>query len=171
MLSRIRQLITALGARITPEEHMWVEEMLSEKYLPLFYGMDTVDQRHGLDVAATAMKYSTPDVDAELLIKAALLHDCGKLRGSLSTPLRIFVVIANGILGSKTQKFVRESRDCGALRHALWLYHNHPQLGAEMARKLGAEQALCDLIAGHHIPPGLDSSAEHKALYSADQKN
>ena len=170
MLNRIRQFYAALGAKVQSQELQWVRDVLPPGLLELFYGMDSVDQRHALDVAVDAGKYAQPEVDEVLLTQAALLHDCGKQKGELSIILRAFVVLSTKLVPAKAQHYAKEGRP-GTLGHALWLSYNHPQRGAEWARVAGADHKLCKLIAEHHLQPGPKSSPEHLALYRADQDN
>ncbi|GAB4208303.1 MAG: HDIG domain-containing protein [Roseiflexaceae bacterium] len=73
---RLRQLASALGARLAPAELRLVESTLSPGELELFRRMPRFDQRHCLDVYQTLCGggYTDP-----LLLRAALLHDCGKV--------------------------------------------------------------------------------------------
>src|SRR3954452_23828791 len=73
---RWRQFTTALAARLTPEERSLVAATLSPAELRLFARMPRHDQRHCLDVYRLLVGggYADP-----LLLRAALLHDCGKV--------------------------------------------------------------------------------------------
>src|SRR6266540_6817732 len=73
---RLRQFFAALMARLTPAERKLVARTLSRAELALFERMPRYDQRHCLDVCITlrAAGYDDP-----LLLRAALLHDCGKV--------------------------------------------------------------------------------------------
>lgn len=73
---RWRQFIAAIAAHLTPEERALVASTLSPSELRLFERMPRHDQRHCLDVYALLWRdgYSDP-----LLLRAALLHDCGKV--------------------------------------------------------------------------------------------
>lgn len=73
---RWRQFASAVAARITPAERALVAAMLSSAELRLFERMPRHDQRHCLDVYQLLVRggYADP-----LLLRAALLHDCGKV--------------------------------------------------------------------------------------------
>jgi hypothetical protein len=73
---RLRQFFAAVTARLTPEEHALVAAALSPSELPLFERMPGHDQRHCLDVYALLRRGGYDD---PLLLRAALLHDCGKV--------------------------------------------------------------------------------------------
>ena len=73
---RLRQFFAAVTARLTPEEHALVVAALSASELPLFERMPAYDQRHCLDVYVLLRRGGYDD---PLLLRAALLHDCGKV--------------------------------------------------------------------------------------------
>src|SRR5512145_338341 len=73
---RLRQLFAALTAHLSAQEYALVAQLLSPGERKLFALMPRFDQRHCLDVYCTLMRagYTEP-----VLLKAALLHDCGKV--------------------------------------------------------------------------------------------
>ena len=73
---RLTQLFNALTAHLTPEERALVAAVLSPAELRLFERMSRHDQRHCLDVYWLLLRGGYDD---PLLMRAALLHDCGKV--------------------------------------------------------------------------------------------
>lgn len=73
---RLRQLIAALTARITPDEQALLATVLRPNERRLFEQMPLFDRRHSLDVYQTLVQAGHID---QQLLKAALLHDCGKV--------------------------------------------------------------------------------------------
>ncbi len=73
---RLRQFFAALAARLSPADRAEVAELLSPAELRLFERMPRFDQRHCLDVCQTLRRAGHAD---RLLLRAALLHDCGKV--------------------------------------------------------------------------------------------
>src|SRR5262245_41276230 len=73
---RLRQFFAALTARLPLADRELVAATLSPAEFALFERMPRYDQRHCLDVCTTlrAAGYDDP-----LLLRAALLHDCGKV--------------------------------------------------------------------------------------------
>jgi hypothetical protein len=73
---RLAQFFNALIAHLTAEERALVAAVLSPAELRLFERMPQHDQRHCLDVYRLLLRggYTDP-----LLLRAALLHDCGKV--------------------------------------------------------------------------------------------
>jgi hypothetical protein len=73
---RLRQLFTALGAQVAPDERVLIIRLLGPGELRLFERMSRFDQRHCLDVYHTLLRGGHTD---PLLLRAALIHDCGKV--------------------------------------------------------------------------------------------
>jgi hypothetical protein len=73
---RLFQLLRALTAQLTPDERAQVAQALSPAELRLFERMPRHDQRHCLDVYQLLLRGGYDD---PLLLRAALLHDCGKI--------------------------------------------------------------------------------------------
>ena len=73
---RLSQFFRALTARLTPEERALAAAALSPGELRLFGRMPSHDQRHCLDVF---LLLRHGGYDDPLLLRAALLHDCGKI--------------------------------------------------------------------------------------------
>jgi hypothetical protein len=73
---RLAQFFNALTAHLTPEERALVAVVLSAAELRLFERMPQHDQRHCLDVYRLLLRGGYDDAP---LLRAALLHDCGKV--------------------------------------------------------------------------------------------
>jgi hypothetical protein len=73
---RIKQFLQAIWGRVTPAELELVQRTLPPAELRLFQAMPRYDQRHCLDVYWTLWHAGQR---APLLLRAALVHDCGKI--------------------------------------------------------------------------------------------
>jgi len=73
---RLLQLFNAVTAHLTPEERVLVAAVLSPAELRLYERMPQHDQRHCLDVYRLLLRGGYDD---SLLLRVALLHDCGKV--------------------------------------------------------------------------------------------
>jgi hypothetical protein len=73
---RLGQLRAALAAHLTAEDRALVAAALSPNELRLFERMPRHDQRHCLDVFRLLQRGGHRE---PLLLRAALLHDCGKV--------------------------------------------------------------------------------------------
>lgn len=165
MLQRFRQLITALQAKIYPADIEVVSRYLNCREQELFYSMDTVDQRHCLDVAASCisnLRQHPKVLNYELLLKAALLHDVGKQAGDLSIPDRVSIVLLKTFAPQYYEKAARNPAK------PYYISVNHAAIGAERCRYAGCSEELVHLVAHHHTG---GSGAELELLIIADNQN
>ncbi|MBP2649874.1 MAG: hypothetical protein H6Q74_699 [Firmicutes bacterium] len=175
MLSRVKQVIAALTAKVNFSDQVFVSKRLNDKERKLFYGMNLPDQRHALNVAYTSLNLSrnNPESDLNLLVRAALLHDVGKQLGDVSTLDKIITVIAHQLVPELASKWGREGRGgkIANFRHAVYVHFHHPERSAQLLRAIGAEPKLVDIISRHHAESQLSDAIELKLLRQADDLN
>ena len=139
---RTRQVAHALNPRLDDAGIEWARGLLNAAEAQLFFAMQRRDQRHALEVAARLRAEGADDVD---LLKAALLHDCGK--GEVPVWLRIARVVSPG--------FVRSAgiETSTGWRGSAYRLTHHAEIGAQLTREAGSGEAVASLIRGH-VPAG-----------------
>ena len=164
---RIKQFIRAVTARFTVEDGKYISAHLSAEEQKLFFAMSIADQAHCLRTAYTIERLIIADkrgVDKEFLIRCALLHDVGRRAGDLTIKGKIFVVLVTTF----APKFAERLELNG--NRALYVYHNHAELGAQKVQRIGLFKEA-KIIAKHHAPPKPDDPQELKLLRMADNEN
>lgn len=173
MLARIRQVISAITAQLSEEDKRFIEESLTTKEQALFYAMNLPDQRHALNVAYTAMELAKDrsEVDKTLLLKSALLHDVGKVRGDVSTWDKIITVLAHNCAPNWARNWGKRGRGgkIANLRHAFHTYYHHPARSAELLAAIGEDRRVGEIVRRHHEPPAAADSPELAILRQADE--
>ena len=158
-MNRVKQFFRALFAKISCEDREYVKKHLPQAGQKLFFKMAVFDEAHAIAVAKTieTFKYNG---DKEFLIRLALLHDIGRTNVGIFD--KVFAVLLNDLskkLAIFLSKYLR----------SLYVYYNHPQIGAELLRNAGFE-AEAKIIERHHEniknPP-----EELKLLQLADNIN
>jgi len=175
MRNRVRQVLAAITARVSVADRQYLARQLTPEEQALFYGMNLPDQRHALNVARTALQLAgdRPGVDRQLLVRCALLHDVGKMRGDVSTWDKILTVLAHQVAPLRAAAWGRPGRGgrLNNLRHAFHVYFHHPGRGAEMLTAIGAEARVVAIVRRHHEAPAVDDSPELALLRQADEQN
>lgn len=176
MLNRIKQVAAAVTAKLTEADRAFVAERLNTQEQALFYAMNVPDQRHALNVAGTAGRLAAQrrdGVDEKLLIKCALLHDVGKVKGDVSTWDKIITVVAHYFAPGWSRSWGRQGRGgpVANLRHAFYTYYNHPERGVALLAAAGAEDNLLDIVRRHHDAPADGEPVELTILREADNLN
>jgi len=143
MIYRFRQLVRALSGRMTAQEQEFVAGVLSAKELNLFRHMARFDRRHCLDVAQTLKRGGQPD---SILIKAALLHDAGKV-GDDGRPIPLlyygmFVVLKKLAPGL----YDRVAADGRGVLWPFAIHAVHEQRSAALALAAGSAPAVVAIL-------------------------
>lgn len=175
MNKRIRQVIAAVTARISEQDRRLIACYLDVGEAELFWRMNLADQRHALNVACTAgeLADANPAIDRQLLIKCALLHDIGKVKGDVSTFDKIIAVLLDKFASDWARQWARQGRGgkLANLRHAIYIYYHHAGRGAAMLKARGASEQLAQLVARHHDAPENDDCPELTLLRQADSEH
>ncbi|MFN8503639.1 hypothetical protein [Kouleothrix sp.] len=165
MLYRLRQLAAALTARLAPDDRALVARTLAPAELRLFERMPRHDQRHCLDVYHTLRAAGHDD---PLLLRAALLHDCGKVDDDgRPIPLLyygVFVVLLR-LLPGLYRAAARHGR--GPLR-PFAVHAAHDERSAAMAERAGSPAALVCILRDYGARR---ATPQTLALGWADQQN
>lgn len=141
MRYRLWQLWRALFGRVTPAEQRLVAALLSSGEQRLFTAMASFDQRHALDVYRVLCAAGHDD---QLLLRAALLHDCGKV-GDDGRPIPLLYY---GLFVA-TERLVPALYAAAAARsgRGLWPFRLHAQHEARATRMAAAAGASPEVVA------------------------
>ncbi len=160
---RVRQFLRAIWGRVRPAEQAAVIAYLSPEQACLFRLMDRCDRRHCLDVFYTLRDAGCRD---ELLLRAALLHDVGKVGSGLTVWHRVAVVLLASIRPAWLTCLAGDGR---RWRRPFAVHMHHPELGARLVAAAGCRPEVVDLIRRHHDPRPDD--ARLVLLQWADERN
>ena len=137
---RIRQFFGALRSRVTAGEREEAYRWLTPAERALFEAMMLRDQEHGIVVLGRVRRASAGDDPP--LFAAALLHDSGK--GRVALWQRTAHVMLNAAAPGLDARIASEA---GAdWRRAFWRLRYHPDIGAELAARAGADPEVVRLI-------------------------
>jgi len=133
------------------QDECWVWGHLNQKQWTLFRAMLPCDQAHCVRTARRAeelsLTYGVSEEERGLLVRAALLHDIGKGGAELGFAVRVL----------QRLPFSREVKRRMARiwphgESALRVLEDHPGIGGEKLRRMGACRRLIGLVAEHHCP-------------------
>ncbi len=171
----IKRIMNSWTSSLTSEDYQLIEIYLDDPGKFLFFQMEKIDQLHALAVTRTIM-FETEfmsGLDRHSLIKAALLHDIGKVRGDFGLISRIAVGMVRRIFPILRGKlaFTQPATWWEKIRYGFYVDLIHPSRGAYMAETFGIEPMVVELIRRHHDPARQDQSPELTWLQNADNKN
>jgi hypothetical protein len=125
----VRRFRSSLSREPPPtDDERWARSWLTAGEDELWASMPVADRRHAIEVARAFLARRPAASRPEMA--GALLHDVGKVPSRLGT----FGRVAATIVGPRTRRFR--------------LYHDHEQIGANMAAQAGSEQVTVALIRG-----------------------
>jgi len=167
---RLRQFLSGFTARITPADHLLLDEILSGEQRQLFGRMPADAQRHSLNVLHELRNAGHNSAD---LAVAALLHDVGKVAASdagayLGLWLRGPMVLIEKFAPWLLPKFA-SSQPSKSWRYAIYVQLAHPQIGAKWAVDAGCTPLSCWLIEHHQYEQVDYAELQQLALLEALQ--
>lgn len=119
MLYRVKQFFKALSAKVTMDDKKIVCNFLDEEERKLFYSLPEYEQAHCIRVAKEIISSSTISGEKQrVIIRAALLHDIGKLAGGLNIITKSIMVL----LDRSMPNFIRHFQRLKMVD----TYYNHP---------------------------------------------
>jgi putative nucleotidyltransferase with HDIG domain len=174
MLGAFKRFAGIFGGKLTQSDQEFVRSYLDDSGQFLFFQMNDVDQRHSVAVARALLSevgYHR-ELDGDTLIKAALLHDIGKVEGDLNAINRIVAGLVRRVSPSLRNKLGVPFRNRGwKIRYGFYVDQIHPLRGSHMAKAFGIEAKVVELIRHHHDRPGKNQSPELTCLQLADNKH
>ncbi len=168
---RIKQFWQSFQHLPGEDEIESIKEFLSTRELDIFKELMAQDQNHSLRVLNTLLDTGEGDID---LLKAALLHDVGKITQPLNRWDRILAVLVAGILPGKYQEWSRAEPT--RLNRALVVIKKHPGWGAGLLEAAGSSPKTIWLVQYHEdLEPAGDYSEQDlillRKLQKADNQN
>jgi hypothetical protein len=162
---RISQFWRVLFARINPPDLSQALKGLSQDQRELFTRMQPGEQNHAVIVYRRLLEMGENQPD---LLVAALLHDVGKLRYRMNPLERSMVVLVKVVLPKKALLWGElPSINWDSLpswRKAFIVAEQHPEWGAELARKAGVSVLTENLIRQHDQPYSQGPDSEETGL-------
>ncbi|MCL0067554.1 HD domain-containing protein [Peptococcaceae bacterium] len=175
MFVRVKQFFSAITSKVHADDIKFIEKYLNHNEQKIFFDMDIPTQRHCLNVAYTCLSLLNdyPKANKEILLKAALLHDCGKKTGEINTLYRVIIVLVHAFFPTFAKHLIKKGlySPTGKLSRAFYIHHIHHQRGAEIAAKANDNPNVIDLIKNHHNSQKNSDSIELFILQQADSAN
>lgn len=169
-MSRVSQFWRAVfaGKRLGDDEVRWVQKYLSPPEEALFWQMSPIDQKHAVDVSQRIVSIARhrgvwDGAEIRMLIRAALLHDIGKIDGDIGLFDRITIVLVKRLAPSLAKALAQRGKEDlerkgvrrtwrAGVRRAFYTQAVHAERGAAMAKLVGVEDQVLHLIRHHHHP-------------------
>ncbi|GFR36594.1 HD domain-containing protein [Thermobrachium celere] len=138
---RIRQFFWALFSKLTDDDKKFVNAYLSENERVLFNRLKESEKVHSVKVAKEVLERSLElDLYDINLIKAALLHDIGKVDSGLNVINKSIITIFNKLFPNFLKRFYNI--------RPIYAYYNHPEIALTYLNN--CDNYIKFLIKNHH---------------------
>lgn len=141
---RARQFFMRLFARRQSIDHGLVQRVLSNGTYQLFSRMPLGDQLHAVQVLQDLRRLGHISPDLE---QAALLHDVGKVDGSLTLPYRVAIVLLQSISPDLLRRLAVD--DPHSWRYPFAVHLEHAERGARLCQAAGCSPMVVALVRYH----------------------
>lgn len=140
---RVKQFYWAMSAKINKKDSNFLHSNLNRDELEMFYKLPLYDQKHSIKVAYDVKEVcKRKNIDSKLLLKAALLHDIGKIYSKLNLIDKSIIVLADSVTKGSIKKFSNIKK--------INVYYNHGKIGKDILKNYNYDQRLLYLIENHH---------------------
>ena len=146
LIGRVNRLLRAVHPTLVRPDDAWAARRLPQTEYSIYIRMDVRDREHAVRVAQKLLElYPTASA---VLVRAALLHDCGKLLRPYIWLERIAVGLVQRPMRTPVQLEGLLNHDYSALEIRLL----HPVLGAALIRQAGGDERVAQIVERHHNP-------------------
>ena len=170
VIGRLRQTFQFVTAWLIPLDNTLAQHYLTSAEYQLFLRMSRPERQHHLRVLNSLLQDGQAHPS---LMKAALLHDVGKLRYRFNLLERVLVVLAKAFLPAKFAEW-SQSEPHG-WRRPFVISARHPAWGAEMCATIQTDALAVDLIRDHQSKLDGEPESERdrllQLLQEADDKS
>jgi hypothetical protein len=144
---RARQFWQALGAGLLPSDRSQAQGILTPAQLALFESQLPSEQAHALRVLRALLEQGEDQPD---LLIAALLHDVGKSRFSLTLWERVLIVLVGALCPGCLRRWGATGPETPhGWRRAFVIASQHPHWSAQLAAQAGCGPLAVELIRRH----------------------
>lgn len=143
-LYRVKQFYWGVTAKINEKDKEFLNKYLSKRELHLFNQLNEYEKKHcvntAMDVEAFCLK---KNIKGKMLVKAAILHDIGKITNKINLVEKSFMVVLDKVSKEKIKKYCNRNRIINC-------YYNHGDNGYKILKDYGYDEEFLYLIKNHH---------------------
>jgi putative nucleotidyltransferase with HDIG domain len=162
LFKRLNRLWRAAHPALARPDDAFARATLPKAEFGVYERMDPRDREHATRVARQLLEWHSNS--SNILVRAALLHDCGKSLRRYVWLERILAGLSERpVAGGET----RLAADWRSRRYsALEIRLLHPLLGAALIREAGGDSRVAEIVERHHHPNG---DAEAALIHAVDE--
>lgn len=146
MIIRIKQFFRGVFYRVGNQEYKFINRYLDSYELSLFKKLTSYEKIHTYTVAKRISEKLNSEVynrnvDKERLIKAAILHDIGKIECPMNIIEKSIIVIVDKFF----RNWLKQNKS-----KKIYIYYNHAEVGYNLLSKKEYSEEFLNIIRFHH---------------------
>ncbi len=142
---RISQFFSVIFSKPDKNQLLIVNEVLDPDQLELFIKLQSSEQMHAIH---TMTKVEALGFTNSEYLKAALLHDVGKIVNPLTLLERIMIVIWRKLFPKSFENL--SDKDLEGWKRGLVISRDHPKWGAELISNTDLPESMIFVVRNHH---------------------
>ncbi len=162
--ARLNRLLRAVSPAFARPDDRFARTRLPEAEFSVYARMDPRDREHATRVTKRLLELHPKA--STVLVRAALLHDCGKLLRRYVWLERILVGLNNRVILDSGQDFKLPENWRTRGFTASQIRFLHPVLGAALILDAGGEARVAEIVARHHAP---QDDADVRLIHDVDE--
>lgn len=141
---RVQQFLWSITSKVTKDDKEFIDRNLNIEEIKLFYMLSINDQKHSINTAYGVKRVciGISGVNTNMLVRAALLHDIGKIKCNTNGIIKSFLVIGDFLTSGKLKRI--NSIKC------INSYYNHGEIGYRILKEIVCDDEMLYLIKNHH---------------------
>lgn len=147
---RVKQFYINVTDVMKKDDYEYVKSILNKEEYDLFTKLLKSEQKHSvrnakdIEYAIDNNLVNSDEIinNRDILVKAALVHDIGKIRKRLNVFDKSIIVILNKLTKGKLRNVERSKK--------VQCYYNHSQYSYEILKEMNEDQLLLDIVKNHH---------------------
>jgi len=171
LLKSVRQFFQSILLHINDNDLKFCEQYLTINEYALFLKFSGFEKVHAVRTARKMQKIIHRDsgVDERMMVRAALLHDIGRISGNISLFDKVWLKLVKYLMRPVYNRLAEKGRHPESGHRKFYIHKYHGEAAGDFLKRAGTDAAIIDVIARHAQKPKNTDSKELKLLRVADR--
>jgi len=171
LLKSVRQFFQSIFLRVSKEDIKAFDQYLNIGEHALFMQLPEYEKVHAILTAKKMQKlvHSIPDVNERKMVRAALLHDVGRISGKVNLFDKVWLKLAKYFLPPVYHRLAARGQRPGSKFKKFYVHKHHGEVAGEFLKRAGTDKDIIELIVKHTDKTRPSDPKELSLLRQADR--